>query len=279
MFIIHSRADRNIKGFYPSLPLIPYLTKQRTCLLRLLAANLLTASIFFTLTLDFILAFPFTADGYNILMSVTCKFFKRVTLIKGKDTQTAKKQAHVFLVKLDLVNQCFLGELIINCDLKFLSRFWTALFKKLEVKLFYSITYHPQIDGSNKRINQTVEITLQFFVHTLENPKLQSQVLPKIQAIINNTSSSLTRKTPNNVAYSFFPRRSMNLLVVVPALDMLGTRTNIEEVVSFALLNQNLTYNWKHQHLFIKIGEQAMLRFHKRYSILMTAAVTKQLTQ
>ena len=40
---------------------------------------------FFTLTLDFILALPLTADGYNALMSVTYKFLKRVTLIEGKN--------------------------------------------------------------------------------------------------------------------------------------------------------------------------------------------------
>ena len=41
---------------------------------------------FFTLTLDFILALPMSKEGYNALMSVTCKFSKRVTLIKGVDT-------------------------------------------------------------------------------------------------------------------------------------------------------------------------------------------------
>lgn len=42
--------------------------------------------LFFTLTLDFILAIFLTTDGYNTLMSVTYKFFKRVTLIEGKNT-------------------------------------------------------------------------------------------------------------------------------------------------------------------------------------------------
>ena len=46
--------------------------------------------LFFTLTLDYILALPVSKEGYNTLMSVTCKFSKRVTLITGKDTFTAK---------------------------------------------------------------------------------------------------------------------------------------------------------------------------------------------
>lgn len=41
---------------------------------------------FHTLTLDFVLALPLSAAGYNSLMSVTCNFWKRVTLVEGKDT-------------------------------------------------------------------------------------------------------------------------------------------------------------------------------------------------
>ena len=46
---------------------------------------------FFILTLDFVLAMPVSKEGYNVLMSVTCKFSKRITLIEGVDTWTAKQ--------------------------------------------------------------------------------------------------------------------------------------------------------------------------------------------
>lgn len=46
---------------------------------------------FFTLTLDFVVVLPVSKEGYNALMSVIYKFSKKVTLIKGKDTWTAKK--------------------------------------------------------------------------------------------------------------------------------------------------------------------------------------------
>ena len=42
--------------------------------------------IFHTLTLDFVLALPLSTDGFNLLMSVTCKFSKRVTLVEDKNT-------------------------------------------------------------------------------------------------------------------------------------------------------------------------------------------------
>ena len=127
---------------------------------------------FFTLTFDFILALPLTIDDYNSLMSVTFKFSKKVTLIEGKDTWTAEEWAHVFFARLNLVDWGLPGELITNRDPKFLSRFWMALFEKLGVKLFYNTAYHPQTDGSSERTNQTVKITLRFFVHAFDNPGL-----------------------------------------------------------------------------------------------------------
>ena len=46
--------------------------------------------LFFTLTLDFVLALPLFKRDHNALISVTCKFTKRITLIKGADTWSAE---------------------------------------------------------------------------------------------------------------------------------------------------------------------------------------------
>ncbi len=77
-------------------------------------------------------------------MSVTCKFSKRITLIEGVDTWTAKQWAQAFLKRLDLIDWGLPDELITDQDPKFLSKFWTALFERLGVKLLYSTAYHPQ---------------------------------------------------------------------------------------------------------------------------------------
>ena len=45
---------------------------------------------FHILTLDFVLALPLSADSFNLLMSVTCKFPKWVSLVEGKNTWFAK---------------------------------------------------------------------------------------------------------------------------------------------------------------------------------------------
>ena len=147
------------------------------------------------------------------------------------------------------------------------------------MKLLYSTTYHPQTDGSSKRTNQTVEIALRFFVHALVDPSKWLQVLLRIQAIINNSSSSITGKTPNELAYGFSPRYPLDFLAALPTSDALSARADVTEAISFALLNQKLVYNYCHQPLFMKVDEWALLRLHKGYSIPATARVTKKLTQ
>lgn len=124
-----------------------------------------------------------------------------------------------------------------------------------------------------------VKIALQFFVYALDNPGLWPQILPRIQVIINNTSSFSTGKTPNKMAYGFSPRRSLDLLAALPTTDALAACTDATEAVFFALLNQKVTNDRKHQPLFMKIGEYTIFWLHKGYSIPAIAGVTQKLTQ
>lgn len=187
--------------------------------------------------------------------------------------------AHAFLVRLDFVNQGLPGKLITNRNPKFFSIFWTALFEKLRVKLLYRIAYHPQTDKSNEMTNQAVEIALRFFVYALNNSGLWPQVLLRIQAIINNTSSSSTKKTLNEVAYGFSLYHLLDLLAALLILNALAACANIVKTISFALFNQKVTYNWQHQLMFMKVKKWAMLQLHKRYSIPATVEITKKLIQ
>lgn len=153
--------------------------------------------------LYFILALPLTPRGFNILMSVICKFSKHITLIKGINTWFAQQWAHAFMKHLNLVDWGLLEELITDRDPKFLNKFCTTLFTKLGVKLFYSTAYHLQPNGSSKRSNQTIEIALRVFVYRLKNLSQWPKILLWIQFILNNTLFLIISKTPNKISYGF----------------------------------------------------------------------------
>lgn len=131
----------------------------------------------------------------------------------------------------------------------------------------------------SKYTNQTIEIALLFFVHFLEDPSLWPKVLPRIQFIFNNTSSSITGKTSNEIAYGFSPYKPLNLLFDSLFPSTFQTCTSMANAISFVLANQKTYYNQKHPLFFIKFRDWAMLKLHKGYSILSSAGVTKKLTQ
>ena len=96
---------------------------------------------------------------------------------------------------------------------------------------------------------------------------------------MNNTSSSTTGKTPNKIAYGFLPRRPLDLISLSSLPDTYVARADAADAISFALANQKAHYDRKHQPLFMKVGDWAMLRLHKGYSIPFLAGVTKKLSK
>lgn len=121
------------------------------------------------------------------------------------------------------------------------------------------MAYHPETDGSNERTNETVEIVLRFFVHALEDLSQWLQVLSHIQAIINNSFSSISGKTPNELAYDFSPQRPLDFLAAIPTPDTLVVGVDTTEAILFVILNQKVIYNYCHQPLFIKVSKWALL--------------------
>ena len=53
---------------------------------------------------------------------------------------------------------------ITDRDAKFTSNLWTSLFKGMDTKLNFSITYHLQTDGQTEQVNQVLEDMLRMYV-------------------------------------------------------------------------------------------------------------------
>lgn len=90
-----------------------------------------------------------------------------------------------------------------------------------------------------------MEITLQFFVYAIKDPSRWPEVIPRIKFLLNNTSSSITRKTPNEIAYGFSPRKLLDLILATAMSNICVVRTDMANAILFALFNQKEHYDRK----------------------------------
>lgn len=97
--------------------------------------------------------------------------------------------------------------------------------------------------------------------------------------ILNNTPSLTIGKTSNKVVYGFSLRRLLNFFSSSAVSNTYKACTDAIDTILFALANQKVYYDQKYQCLFIKIGDWAMLRLQKGYSISSSVGVTKKLIQ
>ena len=237
---------------------------------------------FHTLTLDFILALPATAEGFDNALTVTDKFTKRITYIVGKVTWKAKDWAMALLDRLNIADWGLPKVLLTDRDPKFLADLWEAIFRRLGVELLYSTAYHPQTDGSSERTNQTAEIALRFYIHTLTKPTDWPKVLPRMQALLNNLTSATTSKTPNELAYGFKLNRPLDLAATADELATSTDKAKIARVeaadaISFAQMHQKFHYDRRHQPMYLRKGDEAFIRLHHGYQI--PSATSKKLSQ
>ena len=223
---------------------------------------------FHTLTIDFVMALPTSVEGFDIALSVTDKFTKRVTVIAGRSTFQASNWADVLIERLEIADWGLPKVILSDRDRKFLSELWTALFKRLGVDLLYSTAYHPQTDGMSERTNQTVEIALRFMIHTMDDPTKWPQTLSTIQSILNNSTSSATTQAPNEVSYGFVPMRALDLVnTTLPSRAHLMSRTTAADAITFAQTMNKHHYDRAHTPMYLRENDYALLRLHKGYTI------------
>ena len=132
---------------------------------------IITSTIsFHTLAINFILKLSFmSSDDMNCIMTMTDKFIKKCMTLFDKIIYNAKDWINVLITTLMTRDWSVSREIINDRDRKFMSLFWQIIFKRIEVTLLIFIVYHSQIDEQSERINQTIEITLRFWLFDSKN--------------------------------------------------------------------------------------------------------------
>ena len=222
---------------------------------------------FHTIAMDFILALPGELD---ILLTVTCKYSRRVTLIPGKSTYSASQWGNALLDRLLIADWGIPAAIVSDRDPKFMSEMWQTFFQRMGTKLLTSTAYHPQTDGTSERTNQTVEIAIRFLITNYPDINFVL-ALPSLQAQLNNSANVATGLSPNEINYGFKVREALTSLTERQATDLpaqrLEYRQEAADATAFANAKAKIYYDARHVPLRFKAGDYAYLRLHHGYQL------------
>ena len=226
--------------------------------------------IYHTITIDFVLALPALSTGNNVIMSVTCKFSKKITTVPGKDTWDASQWAVALLY--ELADWGVPSAIVSDRDPKFMSLLWKTIFQTLGTDLMVSTAYHPQTDGQSERTNQTIEIALRFHLTCYPNEEWD-KFLITLKSTLNNSSNASTGLSPNEIVYG------MKLNEGTPPIsgvdkeqpevieDRNANRQQAADSLAFAAIDAKHRYDAKHVPLNMDEGDLVFLRLHKGYHV------------
>ena len=232
--------------------------------------SIVSSAIFFhTIIMNFIVKLSLSRD-MNVLLTITCKFFKKILLIPNHDIWSATDWTNVIIVTLMKHDWDIPHAIISDRDSKFMSNFWQAVFHKFKTAIFIFTIYHSQTNDQSERINQFVEIVLRFHI-TAHLDDEWIDVLSFIQIDNNNVVHVITEYVPNELVYEFKINDTLNMLTDL-SLENYNQlrqikRENVETAMTFANVLSKVRYDAVHKTLKLKIDDKMYLRLHHDYII------------
>ncbi|KAK4865001.1 hypothetical protein LT330_001624 [Penicillium expansum] len=233
---------------------------------------------FHTVCIDFVVGLPVSAQGFNAIAFITCKFTKRIGAIPGKTTWTSKDWALTVLAHPQTADWGLPTVWISDRDPKFVCGFWRAMFNALRVALFFAAAYHAQADGKSERTNQTAEIWLRHWVSLYPTEDWPIS-LSSLTAAMNGSVSASTSETPHKLMFGFDVRMPWNLLYNAFATQDLSPRQDAAECLKYAAMQMKDYYDRRHQPKHFAVGEKVLLRIGRGYNIPVNDAVSRKLGQ
>jgi hypothetical protein len=141
------------------------------------------------ISMNFMLGLPRTKRGRDSIFVVVDRFSKMTRFIPCHKTDDSSHIADLFFKEIIRLHGVP-NTIVSDCDTKFLNHFWRSLWAKLETKLLFSTTCHPQTDGQTKVVYRTLSTMLRAILK--KNIKMWEECLPRIEFAYNRSLHSTT---------------------------------------------------------------------------------------
>ena len=155
------------------------------------------------ITMDFIGPLPMTKNGSVHILNVVDKLSKMLRVIPLPENYDAILVAQKFIEHV-YRNHGLPEKIISDRDSIFMSKFWKALFKSLNVKISPSTAYHPQTDGQTEIVNRKLEEMIRSFVNYDKDD--WDKHLIEFEVAYNASVHSTTAYTPFFLNYGINPK-------------------------------------------------------------------------
>ena len=243
--------------------------------------SIISSAIFFhTIAMNFIVKLSFSRD-MNVLLTITCKFFKKILLISNHDIWFAIDWTNVIIITFMKHDWNISHAIVSDRDSKFMSDFWQAVFHRLKTTIFTSTIYHSQTNDQSKRINQIIEIALRFHV-TAHLDDEWIDVLSFLQVENNNVVHVTIEYSSNELIYEFKINDTLNMLTDLSFENYSQLRQikrdDVDVAMTFVSAFSKARYDEIHRTMKFKIDDKVYLRLHHDYTIfdLFNHKLTKQ---
>jgi transposase InsO family protein len=154
------------------------------------------------ISMDFVEPLPIS-NGFDSILVVVDRLTKWAVFIPAKTTWKARDLARAFFDYV-AAQHGLPSAIVSDRGSKFVSLFWGALMKRLNVRLRLSTAYQPQTDGQTERTNQALEHYLR--IHCEYRQHDWAELLGLASFAYNNAVHSTTRLSPFFANYGFHPK-------------------------------------------------------------------------